>query len=211
MGRAHAPSLRGPDIVPSNVVQGRGVSQHRRMRTAHVRRFAPASEAPAAVRAMIFPLAALVSIAAGLACAQGAQSDPSAPPGGTVAATLRADERYATFVTVLDEAELWPMLRGSGPFTIFAPTEEAFAEAGEAVLERLRSDVELARRFLAHHTIPNDVILTSDGRLTANGSVNPVTRLLWVPDGDSSPESVEREPPEPRSAPAARSLERRFL
>ena len=46
------------------------------------------------------------------------------------------------------------LLRGKGPFTLFAPTDKAFYSLPRQELERLLRDGELARNLLQRHIIP---------------------------------------------------------
>lgn len=60
---------------------------------------------------------------------------PQAP--GTVAEVLADDDRLTTFVTALDSAGLTQSLREEGPFTVFAPTDSAFAALPDGTVDDL--------------------------------------------------------------------------
>lgn len=72
-----------------------------------------------------------------------APGETSAPEAGvevraekqTIAELAMADERFATLVTALQAAGLDETLQASGPFTVFAPTNDAFAAAGSDKVE----------------------------------------------------------------------------
>ena len=72
--------------------------------------------------------AALLAVSAGPALAEsgGMSSKP------TVAEIAASSDDFSTLVTAVTAAGLGETLSGSGPFTVFAPTNEAFAAAGEA-------------------------------------------------------------------------------
>lgn len=75
---------------------------------------------------------------------------------------LRGDSRFSTFVSILDSAGLGPTLAGPGPFTVFAPTNEAM-EAAETDLGALLNEEnqDRLRDILLHH-ISNGETMASD-------------------------------------------------
>ncbi len=62
---------------------------------------------------------------------------PTAPAKGDVLAVLKADGKYGTFLKALDAAGLTGTLGQGGPYTVFAPTDEAFAKLPAGTLDRL--------------------------------------------------------------------------
>lgn len=67
---------------------------------------------------------------------------------------------FSTLVTAVQAAGLEEVLRGDGPFTVFAPTDEAFAALPEGALEGLLADTEALTSVLTYHVVPGRV--TSD-------------------------------------------------
>ena len=68
---------------------------------------------------------------------------------------------FPTLVAALGAADLVDTLKGDGPFTVFAPTEEAFAELLEALgvtAGELLADTELLTSVLLHHVVPGKVM-----------------------------------------------------
>ncbi|SFS18951.1 fasciclin domain-containing protein [Yoonia litorea] len=66
-----------------------------------------------------------------------------------------------TFTTLLAAAEaagLVDTLKGDGPFTVFAPTDEAFAALPEGTVEGLLADPEALAAILTYHVIPGEVM-----------------------------------------------------
>ena len=55
----------------------------------------------------------------------------------TIATELGSEEEFATLNTAIQAAGLDKALEGEGPFTVFAPTEEAFKKVGAETLEEL--------------------------------------------------------------------------
>ncbi len=75
-----------------------------------------------------------------------------------VAAAL-ADGRFGTLAKALKAADLVGALQGDGPFTVFAPTNEAFAKLPEGTLEDLLKPTnrEALREILQFHVVPGAV------------------------------------------------------
>lgn len=67
---------------------------------------------------------------------------------------------FKTFVTAVKAAGLVEKLQGEGPFTIFAPTDEAFAKLPEGTLEDLLQPANKARLagLLACHVVPGKLM-----------------------------------------------------
>lgn len=96
---------------------------------------------------------------------------------------------FPTLVAAVQAAGLVETLQGEGPFTVFAPTEEAFATALDALgitAEELLADTDLLTQVLTYHVVPGknlaaDVV-TLDGADVA--TVNGATVGIAI-DGDS--------------------------
>ena len=78
--------------------------------------------------------------------------------------TAVAAGQFDTLVTAVQEAGLVETLSGDGPFTVFAPTDEAFAAIPDADLQALLADKEALTRVLTYHVVP--------GKVTAGDVVN---------------------------------------
>jgi uncharacterized surface protein with fasciclin (FAS1) repeats len=84
-----------------------------------------------------------------------------------------ADGRFNTLVTALGAAELVGTLQGEGPFTVFAPTDEAFAKLPAGTVEALLNDVPTLTNILLYHVVPGKVMASAvvnlDAANTASG------------------------------------------
>lgn len=69
----------------------------------------------------------------------------------TVVAVLEADGRFGTLLDALDAANLTETLSEPGPFTLFAPTDSAFAALPEGTLDTLTA--EQLQDVLLHHVV----------------------------------------------------------
>ncbi len=67
--------------------------------------------------------------------------------------TAIANGSFKTFITVIKAAGLSERLSGPGPFTVFAPNDEAFAKLPKGVVEGLLNDIPKLRRLLAYHVV----------------------------------------------------------
>lgn len=67
---------------------------------------------------------------------------------------------FKTLVKLVQEAGLVDALRGEGPFTVFAPTDAAFAKLPKATVDALLKDKEALRQVLLYHVVSGKV--TSD-------------------------------------------------
>lgn len=65
---------------------------------------------------------------------------------------------FKTLVTALKAADLVPTLKGNGPFTVFAPTDEAFAKIPKADLDALLKDKAKLKTVLTYHVVPGKVM-----------------------------------------------------
>jgi uncharacterized surface protein with fasciclin (FAS1) repeats len=65
---------------------------------------------------------------------------------------------FNTLVAAVQAAGLVEVLKGEGPFTVFAPTDEAFAKLPEGTLEALLADKEALTAVLTYHVVPGKVL-----------------------------------------------------
>jgi uncharacterized surface protein with fasciclin (FAS1) repeats len=61
--------------------------------------------------------------------------------------------KFNTLAKLLTDTGLDETLRGKGPFTVFAPTDEAFAKLPKATLDALANDKEALKKVLLYHVI----------------------------------------------------------
>ena len=112
--------------------------------------------------------------------------EPAEP--GTVVEVAVASGAFPTLVAAVQAAGLVDVLSGEGPFTVFAPTEEAFAAALGALglsAEDLLADTELLTAVLTYHVLPvaapAEVVVTLDGQSIATVGGSEVA--ISVDDG----------------------------
>ena len=66
--------------------------------------------------------------------------------------------KFKTLATALQAAGLVDTLKGPGPFTVFAPTDEAFAKIPKAQLDALLADKAKLTAVLTYHVVPGTVM-----------------------------------------------------
>lgn len=83
--------------------------------------------------------------------------------------TAVAAGQFKTLATALEAAELIDALKGPGPFTVFAPTDEAFAKLPAGTVETLLKpeNKEKLKAVLLYHVVPGNV--TADQVTKLNG------------------------------------------
>jgi uncharacterized surface protein with fasciclin (FAS1) repeats len=91
---------------------------------------------------------------AGAAPAAAERSDTnSATKKQTVAAIVAHNGQFSTLTTALKEAGLVKTLKGKGPFTVFAPTNDAFSKVPAAQLQALLADKSALTNVLTYHVL----------------------------------------------------------
>merc|ERR1711878_221611 len=78
-------------------------------------------------------------------------------PKGDLVDTLVADDRFSTLVAAVTAAGLVDTVKNAEAFTIFAPTNDAFAKIPEATLNGLLADKEALTKVLLRHVAPGAV------------------------------------------------------
>ncbi|MEH1992010.1 fasciclin domain-containing protein [Nostoc sp.] len=73
---------------------------------------------------------------------------------------------FNTLVTAITTAGLDTALKGSGPFTVFAPTDEAFSKLPSGTVEALLEDVIELRKVLEYHVIAQKIVAVDLAQLS---------------------------------------------
>jgi uncharacterized surface protein with fasciclin (FAS1) repeats len=94
------------------------------------------------------------SIVAGLVIAGAALSAQAKD----IVDTAVAAGNFKTLATALQAAGLVDTLKGKGPFTVFAPTDEAFAKVPKDKLDALLKDKAALTKVLTYHVVPGTVM-----------------------------------------------------
>jgi uncharacterized surface protein with fasciclin (FAS1) repeats len=68
--------------------------------------------------------------------------------------TLAAAGNYKTFLSLVDKANIKELKSMSGPFTVFAPTDAAFAKLPKATMDKIMGDPAIVRDVVYFHITP---------------------------------------------------------
>ncbi len=74
-----------------------------------------------------------------------------------IVATATSAGQFKTLLTALDAAGLTSALQGPGPFTVFAPTDAAFAKLPKGTVEALLQDPDKLKAVLTYHVVPGNL------------------------------------------------------
>ena len=121
--------------------------------------------------------AAVVGLAVGSSNLRAAEKD--------IVDTAVAAGQFKTLAAALDAAGLVATLKGSGPFTVFAPTDDAFAKLPAGTVENLlkpeNKDKLIA--ILTYHVVPGKVMAADVVKLKEAKTVNGKMLKVTVMDG----------------------------
>jgi uncharacterized surface protein with fasciclin (FAS1) repeats len=97
--------------------------------------------------------------------------------------TAVAAGSFSTLTTALDAAGLVETLKSPGPFTVFAPTDAAFAKLPAGALESLLSDPDTLRAVLTYHVVPGSVSAADVTLLQLAATVEGEDVVIHAADG----------------------------
>ena len=118
--------------------------------------------------------------------ATSAPSMPAASPSaelGDIVATADGAGTFTTLLAAAQAAGLVETLQGDGPFTVFAPTDDAFAALPEGTLDSLLADSEALKQILLYHVVPGTVKAEDVVNLTSADTVEGSPIAIAVKDG----------------------------
>lgn len=90
---------------------------------------------------------------------------------------------FNTLVTAVKAAGLVETLKGKGPFTVFAPTDAAFAKLPKATLDGLLADKQALTKVLLYHVVAGNVMAKDVVKLTEAKTVQGSAAKITVKDG----------------------------
>ena len=86
--------------------------------------------------------------------------------------TAVAAGQFKTLAAALTAAGLVDTLKGDGPFTVFAPTDEAFAKLPAGTLDALLKDIPKLKGILTYHVVAGKVMAADVVKLKSATTVN---------------------------------------
>lgn len=105
---------------------------------------------------------------------------------------------FSTLVAAIKAAKLVDTLKGAGPFTVFAPTDEAFAKLPDGTVDALLKDIPKLKKILTYHVVSGKVMAAdvvklkaaktvegSDVKIDASSGVKVNDATVSTPDVDA--------------------------
>ena len=130
---------------------------------------------------------------------------PAQAAGMNIVDTLTADGRFTTLLTLLNASGLNGNLSGPGPFTVFAPTDDAFKKLPDGTVDSLLKNPQgyYLNKMLLYHVVKGNVMAsdlmrtgslntlagqsimidTSNGEIFVNGNANVISRDIVCSNG----------------------------
>jgi uncharacterized surface protein with fasciclin (FAS1) repeats len=116
----------------------------------------------------------IVLTLAAMPAAAGSCSSSAKTASNNIVETAVSAGSFDTLVAAVQAAGLADTLAGEGPYTVFAPTDEAFAKLPAGTIEQLLANPDQLREILLYHVVPGKVtasqVVNLSGATTAQGS-----------------------------------------
>src|SRR5690348_8941041 len=143
---------------------------------------------------------ALLVVAALAAAAIGASASASTSSrsGGdkNIVQTALAAGQFNTLASLLTKAGLVDALSTSGPFTVFAPTDAAFAKVPKATLDTLAENPAQLKSVLLYHVVPGTVTAADVVKLSSAKTLEGRSLAIKVADGSVYVDQAKVTPPD---------------
>jgi len=130
------------------------------------------------MKSLRFGIVWIILLAMPIAAWAGSYGTSKSSSGGMntqdIVDTAEAAGSFNTLVAALQAADLEATLRGKGPFTVFAPTDEAFAKLPPGTLENLLKPENKSQlqAILTYHVVSGKVMASDAAMLTSAKTVN---------------------------------------
>jgi uncharacterized surface protein with fasciclin (FAS1) repeats len=90
------------------------------------------------------------------------------------------DGRFTTLVAALEAADLVATLKGEGPFTVFAPTDDAFNKLPAGTVEGLLEDIPALANILLYHVVSGKVMAADVVKISSADTVSGESLTISV-------------------------------
>lgn len=106
-------------------------------------------------------------------------------PANDIVSVAQSAGTFGTLVAAVEAAGLTETLMGPGPYTVFAPTDEAFAKLPEGTVANLLlpENIEQLKAILLYHVVSGKVMAADVVALNEASTVNGATVAIAVGDG----------------------------
>lgn len=102
---------------------------------------------------------------------------------GDIVDTAVSAGQFNTLVTAVKAAGLVDTLKGAGPFTVFAPTDAAFAKLPAGTVESLLQNPEKLKQVLLYHVVAGKVMAADVVKITSAKTVQGSSASVKVSGG----------------------------
>ncbi len=127
---------------------------------------------------------ALLVVGALAASALGVSASAAREEGNdTIVQTAIGAGQFTTLASLLEKAGLVDTLANGGPFTVFAPTDAAFAKVPKATLDALAANPAALRSVLLYHVVPGRVTAADVVKLDSAKTLDGRSVAIKVVDG----------------------------
>ncbi|MEJ2127463.1 MAG: fasciclin domain-containing protein [Woeseiaceae bacterium] len=132
----------------------------------------------------IFSIALIAQLALAFAASQALAGDYKKGASKDIVDTAVAAGQFETLAAALVAADLVDTLKSDGPFTVFAPTDEAFAKLPEGTVESLLKPENRDQlvAILTYHVVPGEVLAADVVKLSEATTVNGQSVEIQVAD-----------------------------
>jgi transforming growth factor-beta-induced protein len=128
-------------------------------------------------------LALLVAAIAASALAASASTGARVEGNDNIVQTAVTAGQFTTLATLLDKAGLVDTLAGGGPFTVFAPTDAAFAKVPKATLDALAADPAKLKSVLLYHVVSGRAQAADVVKLSSAKTLEGRSLAIKIVDG----------------------------
>jgi uncharacterized surface protein with fasciclin (FAS1) repeats len=104
-------------------------------------------------------------------------------PQKDIVDTAAGADQFKTLVAAVKAADLVDTLKGDGPFTVFAPTDDAFARIPKDKLDALLKDKKALTAILTYHVVPGKVTAADVVKLDSAKTVEGRAIKIAANDG----------------------------
>ena len=132
------------------------------------------------MRKILITLALTAFVAAGVAAPASAGQETKK---ANIVETAQGAGQFKTLVKLVKKAGLAKTLSGRGPYTVFAPTDAAFAKVPKSTLDGLLSDRAELRSVLLYHVVSGRVTARKVTKLRSAETLNGARVRIRVRDG----------------------------
>jgi len=135
------------------------------------------------VLGLVLALGSVPALAGDCASKTGKASYAANTGAGDIVATATAAGSFNTLLAAAQAAGLVETLQSEGPFTVFAPTDEAFAKLPAGTVDNLLANPEQLRQILLYHVVPGKVMAADVVGLSSAKTAQGSNIAISVADG----------------------------